>query len=365
MVHSSPGDPEGRRLARQRALLLSEAGRVARILEILLARAGFPSDICRDLVRQLAAKEQVELQRAHGKIEPRNRFKGHSSHPLLEARSLTGLYVDESGKSIPEPKLSGPRFFSLGAVALDDAGVEAYCQAADKVKLEFFGRTDFAFHEPYMRFRYQTDVDYSFGGDEGRQLEFDAAIAQLLEETQFTALGVGINKTAYCNQFLDKGIDPYLPTDVYALAIVLLLERYLDALAHHSVKQMARVTFESQGTKEDAYHQLEYARIVLEGSQWVPDVTFRNWLEPGLRFVPKAGSHPTELADFLSRDIYEWVREDCDCSPKWWAIFSRKVYVRGDGLMGKFGFKVFPESEQIRNRSLAHRRACGATCEEY
>jgi len=366
MIHSSRGDPKGRRLARQRARLLGEAGRLARVLEILVARAEFPADVCAQLVKSLATQEQVELQRAHGKIEPRDRFKGHSSHPLLELRPITGLYIDESGKSVPEEKLPDPTFFCLGAVALDDAGFRAYCQAADDIKLEFFGRTDFAFHEPFMRKRYQSKgVDYSFGRNGERQVEFDAAISGLLEKTEFTAFGVGVRKTAFKKEFVETGLDPYLPTDIYALAMVLLLERYLDALAHHTVKQMGRVTFESQGTKEDAYHQLEYARIVLEGSQWVPDVTFRNWLEPGLRFVPKAGSHPTELADFLSRDLYEWVRQDCVGSPKWWSIFSQKVYLRGDGLMGKFGIKVFPESEEVRRRTLAHRESCGANCGEY
>jgi len=87
---------------------------------------------------------------------------------------------------------------------------------------------------------------------------------------------------------------------------------------------------------------------------------FRNWLQTGLQFVPKAGSHPTELADFLSRDLYEWVRADCTGSPKWWDIFSSKVYVRGDGLMGKFGIKVFPETDEIRDRTLTHRTRWGA-----
>jgi hypothetical protein len=365
MVHSSPGDPEGRRIARERARLLGEASRVARVLQVLVARAGLSADVCASLAQDLAAQERVQLQKAHGRIEPRKRFKGHSSHPLLECRPLTGLYIDESGKSVPEAKLSDPTFFSLGAVALDDAGCDAYCKAANSVKLRFFGRTDFAFHEPYMRNRYQaTDVDYSFGGNKDRQVEFDAAMGELLVGTEFIAFGVGIRKTAFQDEFVATGLDPYLPTDVYALAMVLLLERYLDALAHHTVRSMARITFESQGTKEDAYHQMEYARIVLEGSQWVPDVTFRNWLEPGLRFVPKAGSHPTELADFLSRDIYEWVKGDCLGSPKWWSILTKKVYVRGDGLMGKFGIKVFPESEDIRERTLAHRQSCGASCGE-
>jgi hypothetical protein len=31
--------------------------------------------------------------------------------------------------------------------------VDNYCVAADAIKLEFFGRKDFSFHEPHMRYR--------------------------------------------------------------------------------------------------------------------------------------------------------------------------------------------------------------------
>ena len=36
-----------------------------------------------------------------------------------------------------------------------------------------------------------------------------------------------------------------------------------------------------------------------------------------------------------------------------------KIYRRGDGRMGKFGAKVFPDSD-IRDRVEAHRIECGA-----
>jgi hypothetical protein len=354
MNHSSAGDPSGRRLARRRATLLAEAGRVARAVEVLLKRAGSDATACSDLIKHLERQEQIELQRAHGRIEPRKRFKKHSPQPLLEKRPRSLLYIDETGKSRLEPIV--PSFFSLGAVALPEEEVDNYRAAADDIKLDFFGTTDITFHEPDMR---DHDVCYYFGGDEKRQQEFDEAIDRLVADTKFVAFGVGVRKTAFEEEFVKSGVDPYLPTDAYALAIVMLLERYVDFLATSPTKRLARVTFESQGPREDAEHQLEYARTLLEGSQWVPDSAFRNWLEPGLRFTPKQGSDPMELADMLSRDVYEWIRGDCVTVPKRWDLLSRKIYCRGDGLMGKFGLKVFPDSD-IRERIEEHRVRCGA-----
>lgn len=321
-----------------------------------MKRADFDATPCTELINALARQEQNELLRAFGRIEPRKRFKTHSSHPLLEQRPRSNLYIDEAGKSFPQPAII-PDFFALGAIALPEEEADNYCVAANDLKLEFFGTTKITFHEPDMR---EHVGPYYFSGDATRQREFDEAIDGLVAKTDFRAFGVGVRKTAFDREFLATGIDPYLPTDAYAVAIIMLLERYIDFLATNPAKRLGRVTFESQGPLEDAYHQLEYARTLLEGSQWVPESAFRNWLEPGLRFTVKQGSDPMELADMLSRDLYEWVRGACAVNPKRWDVFSRKIYCRGDGRMGKFGVKVFPDSD-IRDAVEAHRAACGAT----
>ncbi len=240
---------------------------------------------------------------------------------------------------------------------MHEEAVDNYRVAADEVKLEFFNRRNITFHEPQMRNR---EGPYYFSGDENRQMEFDRAIEQLVEETNFVAFGVGVRKELFVEDFVKKSVDPYLPTDVYALAIIMLLERYIDFLSSSETKRLGRVTFESQGPLEDAYHQLEYARTLIDGSQWVPDSAFRSWLETGLRFATKSGSDPIELADMMSRDLYEWVRGGCTVTPKRWELISKKIYCREDGRMGKFGVKVFPDSD-IRTRIEDHRGFCGAT----
>lgn len=355
MATSSRGDPEGRRIAKKRAQLLSESGQVARALQVLLKRAEFDSRILAEFIGKITQSELTELHRGYGRLESRKRFKPHVSHPLLEKRPRSELFIDENGKSVPEPSnASEAAVFSLGAVAMPAEAVDDYCVAANEIKLQFFGTTNITFHEPYMRFR---EYPYDFDGNEERQLEFDQAIDRLVKEANFTAFGVGVRKEAYADEFIESGLDPYLPTDVYALAIMLLLERYLDFLASRGTKRLGRATFESIGPLEDAHHQLEYARLLIDGSQWVPDSSFRSWLETGLRFEPKAGSHPLELADMLSRDIYEWVRGQCIVTPKRWELFSRKIHCRGDGQTGKFGLKIFPDSD-IRERVEAHRDCC-------
>jgi len=352
-----PGDPTGRRLARQRALLLAEAGTVARTLEVLLKRANREAAPRSELVKEIARLEAIELQRSYGRIEPRNRFKTATHRSILAERHRSVLHIDEGGKSNPEHLVPArSTYFSLAGIALPEEKIDDYKAAADEIKLEFFKRTDITFHEPQMRERRDW---FAFGNDVARQEEFDKAIVKLLEDTDFQVFGVGVRKEAFQRDFVDVGLDPYLPTDVYTLAILMLLERYIDFLSCRSTPRLARVIFESQGTLEDAIHQLEYARALVDGSQWVAGKSFRVWLEPGLTFRPKCGSDPMEIADMFARDLFEWVRSECTNAPKRWDLFSRKTYCRGDGLMGKFGVKIFPDSD-IRDRIDAHRAKCGA-----
>jgi hypothetical protein len=335
--------------------MLSEARNVLRAAEVLLKRAEFDTKACQELIKDVVAQEQIELLRTHGRIEPRKRFKKHSSYALLEGRKRSILYVDEGGRSFIDRYGKYP-FFALGGVAMPEEEEDNYLFAADEIKLKFFNRKDITFHEPDMRRR---EGRWGFNGDRKRQREFDKALDELIEHTVFKAFGVGIRKRAFNKEFVDTGIDPYLPTDPYSVAIVMLLERYIDFLAHNPPDRFGHAIFEGQGAREDAEHQLEYARAILEGSQWVPDKAFRNWLEPGLTFVPKRGSHPLELADMFCRDLYEWIRATCRRSPKRWELFSQRIYCRGDGKMGKFGVKVFPDSD-IRERIEAHRaHYCG------
>ena len=345
------GDPLGRRLSRDQAARLSEAYAIARLLELLLVDTDVDTASCGQILEEIEKQERIALQRSQGRIEPRKRFKGHASQPLLDSRALNYLYVDEGGKSNPET-VNVPTFFALGAVAIDDEEHERYCERADSIKQEFFGTTEVTFHEPELRMH---KGRYYFNGNQSEQRRFDNSIERLIEEIDFTVFGVGIRKSAFRQHYAEADIDPYLPTDVYAIAIVLLLERYVDYIASTRPGRLGRVTFESQGPLEDALHQLEYARVLISGSQWLKPSSFRNWLETGLRFAPKRGSEATELADMVARSLYEWIRGGCEVNPSKWSQLSRKIYCRDDGQMGKFGIKVFPDSD-ILNQIHDHRR---------
>lgn len=301
-------------------------------------------------MREVQQEGKRQLQKAQGRIRSRRRYKFKGSHPLLEERVESLLFIDESGHSAPKSTPEQPAF-ALGAVALSEDEAERYVTKADAIKRSFFGHEDVTFHEPQMRRHEQL---FNFGGDAVRQAEFARAVDELVIDTDLVVFGAAIRKDAFARDFADTGADAYLPANLYSLAITMLLERYVDYLLSSPARKLGTVTFESQGAREDAEHQAQFARLLLEGTQWVSESAFRQAIRPGARFVTKAGSHPTELADMFARDLFEWVRSGCVTSPGRWGIFADKMYSRGDGQRGKFGVKVFPDSD-IREAVNAHR----------
>lgn len=298
----------------------------------------------------IAREEATERQRSGGRIEGRRRFKNQSGNPLHEVRPTDWLFVDESGRSEPNYPES---VFSLGAVSMSQRELDDYRLAADDIKRTFFGSTEITFHEPMMR---RHEDWFSFGGDERRQAAFCEALDGLVAGTSFRAFGVAIRKDQLA-AFAELSGDPYLPTDTYAIAIHMLMERYVDYLANPGERRLGRITFESQGPREDAEHQGDVTDLLLHGTQWVPDSSFRSWLETGIRYTRKQGTDPMELADMLSRDLFEWTRGGCGAVvPRRWSLFGRRVYWREDMRMGKFGIKVFPDSD-IKDLTDAHRGA--------
>ncbi len=310
-----------------------------------------------ELERRIAEAERIKIQQSGGRIEPRTRFRRTDSDLSRsgDRRPLDWLFVDESGTGGAARGSEDDAWFVLAGVSLSLEHARAYEAAADRLKAGFFGRRSVTLHEPLMR-RHRDR--FGFGGDAGRRSEFTEAVDRLVAETEFVAFAVGIRKWTLAHA---GGVnDQYLPTGVYDIAMHLLFERYVDYLAHEGSEPRGRVTFESQGAREDADHQRAYVELLLEGTQWVPAGALRRYLETGMRFVGKRGSHPMELADMLARDVFEWVRSDCRRVPRRWPIFEEKLYARGDLRMGKVGLKVFPaddieeqveaQREQLRTR---------------
>lgn len=346
------GDPDGRLLAARQAQNLAEAGRIAEVLQVLLRRTDVSEELpIRDVLAGIKRLEAASLRRAHGQIGGRRRLKrrGGSGNPLRDNLPRNRLFIDESG--LPDGAATDQDVFTLGAISMNREQVANYISAADQLKREFLEDASVTFHARDLS---RGTGRFGFDRDGVQCDRFRVAVGELIRDSDFTAFGIGIRKQAYAREFRDAGIDPYLPANIYSLAIMLLLERYVDYLWAEEDQPLGELTFEAQGPREDVQHQACVADTILNGTQWVSGAAFQSHLLPGASFLPKSGSHPLELSDLLAYDLHHWIRSECAEEPRYWQIWTDKLYMRGDLRMGKFGLKVFPDSD-IRDRIEEHR----------
>jgi hypothetical protein len=352
IANKGEGDPEGRKLARRHAQACEEACRMAEVLAIMLRRAAIDDSGVNVLALKLREQCVRCMEKAEGGPVIARLTTKNTGHPLLEGRPANVLHLDESGTAVvgPEP------VFALGGVAMHEEDCDAYVTNANALKMRFWGHTNITFHEPHMR---KHRAIFNFHGDRAKQSAFEKDLRYLLKNTPFVCFGVAVRKDLFKSMFVDQGIDPYLPTKVYDLAIMLLLERYVDYLSTNADRRLGRVHLESIGKRDDAEHQAAYADLLLHGTQFVPESTFQSWVEAGCRFAPKQGSGPAELADLVAREVYEWANSDCKVDPRHWDILKPKIYRRDEGHFGRFGIKIFP-ADGLEDAIYAHRVACGA-----
>ncbi len=340
-------------LALRQTRAIAEAARFSELLQNLVRRAGIGDEVdVATVVSQLLHLEQSHLMRVTGPIPGRNHFKRRagSGNPNRDQRPLRLFFADESGV----PRLTASEgengCFALGTIAITEGEKENYRVRADRLKRDF-GLPEVVLHEPEMSRRLG---DFYFRGDVQKQQEFDRAVDQLIDDTEFTAFAVAVRKQVFGREFLATGKDPFLPVDFYELAVHLLLERVVDFLAANTEYPLGRLTFEARGPREDVEVQLCVAETLRYGTRWVSNRAFQRYLEPGVSFRPKRGSHPLEISDMLARSVYDWVISGCTQEAERWRLFGRKWYGRDDLRMGKFGLKVFPDSD-LSERIEAHR----------
>lgn len=354
MATDQHGDPDGRRRARDRALKLGEANHVADVLRALATDARFPVDVLAEWQARLATLERIEWQRADGRVDSRRKHSLRAASTTADPALVNLLFIDESGVAWPKPGKQND-VLALGAIALSQEVADEYCEVIRELKLVHFGHANAVLHEPAVR---KHDGLFYFGGDQGAQDAFHHDYVKVLNGLDFVVFGSAVRKASLTGPILLKSADHYFPSDTYGIAIHLLMERYTDYIATRPDRTVGKIFFEAQGPKEDASHQLEYARLLVNGTQWVAATEFQHLLQPGVAFLPKKSCHPMELADLVAREIFEWVGSDCAQRSNMWNMLSAKIYRRDDRLRGKFGVKIFPDSD-IREQIVAHRQNRG------
>jgi hypothetical protein len=266
--------------------------------------------------------------------------------------------MDESGEPRPGVMHARSRWFVLTAVAMSDDQQRRYQQEVDVLKARYWSRR-------LLRDRPVTlhDVDirngngsFNFLGDRAKQAAFRADITRVIERVDFTAFAAGIRTDAVL-QLLSGYVADTIPIHQFGLAFNLLLERLIDFLYAASPPLSGALHMESSSAGNDGRLQQVLNDARQFGTQWVEADAVQTAFLPGITFHGKHGTHPIELSDLLAGEVARWMQSGCMRSSRLWQVFSQKFYARDDLSRGKFGLKIFPDSDSptLRERIEAHR----------
>jgi hypothetical protein len=205
-------------------------------------------------------------------------------------------------------------------------------------KQDNLGDSNIIVHEP--------DVRHRSSGFRGTSREHAASIVERLDdvlaELDFRIIATVVDLREFEVQYPEAMVDDFLPVSCYLMSIDFVLERFLHFLQQQVSGARGLVVAESRGLREDAQVHAEFMRLQLEGTQFIPDSSFRAYLRPYIEFYRKSQNNTgLQIADLAARPMAEKILDPA-ARPTRWEVFARKLYDGETGAPHKYGFKVFP-----------------------
>lgn len=285
--------------------------------------------------------------------------QGRETYPHARPanRPVIRLFVDESGPADDVRNWESEKkndFFTLGGIAISDDEHKQYREHANQLKREFFKNGSGVILHAFdlrkaMEGSNQREGNLALNADKSWP-DFVEALEELVEQTNFTAFGIIIQKWVFHQEFTMTGKDPFLPRETYDLALHLLLERFVSFLASATDAPIGSIALEYRSPEQNARHQLSIAETIAYGTRWISPEPLQRDILPGVEFLKKQSSHPLELSDMLANLLYRLARggfynnrlPHLRQGDKLWDIFYEKLYGEDNLRQGKFGLKVFP-----------------------
>ena len=207
------------------------------------------------------------------------------------------VYVDESG----DPALTGvnshfPVFALAFCIFRVSDYIDAVVPAMQRLKFRHWGHDGTILHEHEIRKRLG---DYSgLMADRRLRETFLGDLHQLVADAPFRIIASVIDKAALKKQYSD----PWSP---YNVALHLCLERLNGFMLRHGQSgRVVNVIFECRGKNEDRALELEFRRVLSNGTGWgYRQINFSD-LTIAPRFAPKAANLAgLQLADLVARPV--------------------------------------------------------------
>jgi hypothetical protein len=149
------------------------------------------------------------------------------------------------------------------------------------------------------------------------------------------------DKVAHRRQYGEKLVNQFLPTDLYLMLLVFVVERFVAFLEEHDGR--GEIHIERRGRKEDALVASTFARLLTEGTEYYEDWRFRDRLTPSLCWFTKDDRRAgLQIADWYNWVLSRKVRGNQDVEREFQVLKDRFWRGREPSRPGQLGLKTWP-----------------------
>lgn len=272
-------------------------------------------------------------------IEPRQRPR--TSKKADSERPTCYLFLDEcGGHESKKVDSKFPVFCLSGLVVTEEDYTKQIAPRWNGFKARYLHSIDARIHEPSIRGKRLKYFLSRYGSSD--PASFESTLHDILSETNYTLISTVIRKDEHKSTFGEMPIDMFLPLSQYHIALDFILERFVHYLHNQAGDARGIVIAERIGDKETAQLKHEYARLRLEGTQYISPSWFRYQLSDSLFFADKNDLIPgLEMTDIIARPTAEKVKDPSSVPVRWEPI-KTKFYDGTQGRPESYGLKVFP-----------------------
>ncbi len=254
------------------------------------------------------------------------------------------LYLDESGDwGFPRYHQKHPILCLCGTVIEDSLYRTQVKPAINRIKKAKLRSQNVILHRAKLTTR--TGQFATLKTDEAVSA-FSKRMSARISELDLTFIISALDKPKFLERYSTRPVDDWLPTDVYTMLFVFVVERFV-AFLHQHDKATGSIIVESRGSKENVRVQNEFTKMLRDGTQFYRDWQFREVLRvPAVRFYDKSKGESEiglQISDWVALPLAKTLQDASSPHPEW-SIYKEKIWLGGNpSKPGQVGLKTFPE----------------------
>ncbi|MDO8558972.1 MAG: DUF3800 domain-containing protein [bacterium] len=242
------------------------------------------------------------------------------------------LFLDETGDhGLSFIDRNFPLFLLAGCL-FEDAELTKIEEEINKFKMEFFKTTSVILHSRDIR---KCEGPFQILFDLELKKKFYEKLDEIINGTNFTIIGSGVNKDEHIKKYGLGAKDPY------ALSLSFIMERLIFCLDKKEVKSVIDVQIEKRGRKEDQQLLNQYNRILDNGTYYVKPDRLKNKIGKFDSFLKRENIIGLQISDLCAYPLARHILNPSEPYPPF-NIIKSKIYCDSVGSFDGYGLKIFP-----------------------